>query len=350
VNRSPRPLYELLLAIFRSNNELDILLTNYKYSNAGKLVAALPATTVPRTVFTLEAVKQIQAHALDNDQFFKILTDEFPGRSNLIEKTRKDYFGEAPAPVEQPTEVPKVADLGPPPSVLKASFEKVLGDRPTFLDVAYLAIGAQRAKSVAKLRMKIAGKWHLGTGFLVTPDTMLTAHHNLWGDGERASEVEVIFDYERSEGGAELEATVVVPDPETITGDAAADWAMFKLPAPQAGRPTAPLSDRPAAENDRVAIIQHPGGMLKQVALHHNLVSYADDSLVQYLTDTMPGSSGSPVFDSRWKVVAIHSSNVEIFLPEKKEAVFRNQGVPIQLVLAGNPAFAESLGFQQRNQ
>ena len=45
---------------------------------------------------------------------------------------------------------------------------------------------------------------------------------------------------------------------------------------------------RPQARANRVAIIQHPSGMLKQVALHHNLVTYADDSRLQYLTDTLP--------------------------------------------------------------
>jgi V8-like Glu-specific endopeptidase len=82
-----------------------------------------------------------------------------------------------------------------------------MGDRPTFLDVAYLAVGFERAKSVAKLQMRFGSTLYSGTAFLVTPDTLLTAHHNLWVDNQRADEVNVIFDYERSADGPELQAT-----------------------------------------------------------------------------------------------------------------------------------------------
>ena len=54
------------------------------------------------------------------------------------------------------------------------TFEKIMGDRPTFLDVSYLALGYQRSKSVAKLRMRFPNAWHTGTAFLVKPDTLLT--------------------------------------------------------------------------------------------------------------------------------------------------------------------------------
>ena len=58
------------------------------------------------------------------------------------------------------------------------------------------------------------------------------------------------------------------------------------------------------AKEQRVVIIQHPGGGQKQIAIAHNLVTYFDDNSVQYLTDTMPGSSGSPVFNEAWEVIA----------------------------------------------
>jgi V8-like Glu-specific endopeptidase len=39
-----------------------------------------------------------------------------------------------------------------------------------------------------------------------------------------------------------------------------------------------------------------------------NAVVLVGEGRVQYLTDTLPGSSGSPVFDADWNVVALHHS------------------------------------------
>jgi V8-like Glu-specific endopeptidase len=80
--------------------------------------------------------------------------------------------------------------------------------------------------------------------------------------------------------------------------------------------------------NDQVAIIQHPAGMAMQVALHNNLVTFADATRLQYLTDTLPGSSGAPVFDFNWDVVALHHAGGDLALPGTKQIVYRNQGIP----------------------
>ena len=48
------------------------------------------------------------------------------------------------------------------------------------------------------------------------------------------------------------------------------------------------LNDTEIDVKDFVNIIQHPGGMKKQIALYHNLVVYSDVNRVQYLTDTLP--------------------------------------------------------------
>jgi hypothetical protein len=149
-----------------------------------------------------------------------------------------------------------------------------------------------------------------------------------------AAAVHVIFDYEQALDGPELEGTVVRADPASFAGDADDDWAVLRLVEPQPERPLAPVAVRPDVAGDRVAIIQHPGGLLKQVALHHNLVTYAGDARIQYLTDTMPGSSGSPVFDAEWRVVAIHHAS-DIDLMGGKKEIFRNQGIPISRVASG---------------
>ncbi|MCE0446643.1 trypsin-like peptidase domain-containing protein [Streptomyces tricolor] len=59
-----------------------------------------------------------------------------------------------------------------------------------------------------------------------------------------------------------------------------------------------------------VNIIQHPNGEPKQLALRENQIVDLLDRFVHYATDTAPGSSGSPVFNDQWEVVALHHSAV----------------------------------------
>jgi len=85
--------------------------------------------------------------------------------------------------------------------------------------------------------------------------------------------------------------------------------------------------------DDRVAIIQHPGGHLKKISMQNNFVAYADANVVQYTTSTLPGSSGSPVFDDEFKVVAIHHSGGDLTEPSTGRRYLRNAGTSIIAVL-----------------
>lgn len=331
--RAPKPFLDLLRALFRANDDLLGWLATYPHEGMGDLTDALPATSVPRSTFLLRTIEQLQAYGLDSSDVFTALVERFPGQRQLIESAMNTYL-RGSANMDRVDDVPLNMGVSVPPGLI-TRFEKIMEDRPTFLDVSYLAIGYKRAKSVVKLRMRYPTGWYSGTAFLVAPDTLLTAHHNLWIDDRRAEAVEVMFDYERSVSGAEVESSVIGVDPETFAGDVSGDWALLKLEKPQSDRPTAPLATKPSAVGDQVAIIQHPSGMLKQVALHHNLVTFANDSCIQYLTDTLPGSSGSPVFDNQWNVVAVHQAGGELPVPGKQQTVYRNQGVPIHCVLAG---------------
>jgi hypothetical protein len=105
--------YELLLELFTSNDELLGLLANYPYKQAHNLVAALPGKDVPRSTYTTRAVQQIQAHGLDTEKFFDKLAERFPERSDLIQGAKRDYLdggsgflsdgdGETPTSVQWP--------------------------------------------------------------------------------------------------------------------------------------------------------------------------------------------------------------------------------------------------------
>lgn len=55
--------------------------------------------------------------------------------------------------------------------------------------------------------------------------------------------------------------------------------------------------------DDVIHIIQHPSGGEKHMSMQK--VVAVSDSKLYYLADTLPGSSGSPVFKN-WKLVALH--------------------------------------------
>jgi V8-like Glu-specific endopeptidase len=78
--------------------------------------------------------------------------------------------------------------------------------------------------------------------------------------------------------------------------------------------------------DERVAIIQHPGGHLKKISIQNNFVAYADNQVLQYTTSTEPGSSGSPVFDDNFQVVGIHHSGGMLLEPGSKQRYLRNAG------------------------
>lgn len=218
----------------------------------------------------------------------------------------------------------------------EGELERILGSRSTLLGIAFLEEGLRVGKAVGRITADFGSGRYYGTGFLIGPDLLLTNHHVLFdqdhGD-ERAREVELLLDYEEGFDGRLREAHAYRGMPETIVGDKKDDWAVIRLTeAPDASYPRLPLDGGELAVNDPVFIIQHPDGRPKEVGLTRNLVRFAGADRIQYLTDTEGGSSGSPVFNSRWQVVALHHRWTKA---GKLMVEYRNQGVAIGRVAAG---------------
>lgn len=73
-------------------------------------------------------------------------------------------------------------------------------------------------------------------------------------------------------------------------------WGHLRLP-----------SSGPAfAQGQYYNIVGHPRGRRKEVSLQDNKVTEIFTNVVHYTTDTEPGSSGSPVFNNSWELVALH--------------------------------------------
>ncbi|MEP6848519.1 MAG: DNA/RNA non-specific endonuclease [Acidobacteriota bacterium] len=61
---------------------------------------------------------------------------------------------------------------------------------------------------------------------------------------------------------------------------------------------------------EKLNIIHHPDGDYKQLSIRENTFTKILDNTIWYETDTAPGSSGSPVYNDQWQVVALHHMGV----------------------------------------
>lgn len=156
----------------------------------------------------------------------------------------------------------------------------------------------------------------LGTGFLIGPDHVLTCHHVI--AGRPLSLLKFRFDT-RVMDDKTVTGRVVVPGMnETDLGMASSvtlDFAVIRL-AEKVG--TEPLSMSPDAPprrwqtlkpvdiriSDSLSVLQHPNG--SELVFAAGGVTGLHGDFVQYAVDTEPGSSGAPVFNTDWKVVALH--------------------------------------------
>jgi V8-like Glu-specific endopeptidase len=207
---------------------------------------------------------------------------------------------------ERPLQQPPVSARPPSTSLPDGTLEKIIGaDR--LMSLAWVRKGLQAARAVCRVETPSG----VGTGFLIEGRLLLTNHHVIPDPGVAERSV-IAFNYEDDDRGnlltvhrynldrarfrtsEGLDCTAVGVGAGIAEAGDLAEWGALKL-----------TLRRPSV-GEFVTIIQHPGGGLKKIALSENQVVNVQEEIAQYTTDTLPGSSGSPVLDDRWEVVAIH--------------------------------------------
>lgn len=157
-----------------------------------------------------------------------------------------------------------------------------------------------------------------GTGFLVTPNLLLTNNHVIHTK-EEAEQTEIEFGYQRDRTGKINNADVFRLKPSIffltckeldftlVAIDKARREDSLKIWCPL-------LKDQGKILNaEFINIIQHPRGEPKQVVIRENhlLDSFeGKENFLQYTADTDQGSSGSPVFNDQWEVIALHRTAI----------------------------------------
>ena len=258
----------------------------------------------------------------------------------VIQAARRDYPDDQSLQQAEAGAPPR-AIIGPPAADWRnarspVQLEKILGAASTLVPISFLEVGLQKARSVAMVCLADGAS---GSGFLAHEDILITNHHVL-PDQETAASAKAVFNYQRTAWGlsTDIDERALLPNDFFLTSDAD-DWTAVRI----AGQPSAKWGELPLAPAEiqagsRVNIVQHPAGRDKKISLLFNLVAYVGNNRVQYLTDTEPGSSGSPVFDEQWNVVGLHHSGG--WLPEPggsdRDAVFyRNEGILIDVIARG---------------
>ncbi|WP_166028339.1 endonuclease [Streptomyces chilikensis] len=195
--------------------------------------------------------------------------------------------------------------------------ERLMG-RNDLTGVAFLEGGHLASRPIGRIALKVPGGVRHGTGFMVSPSLLMTNNHVLRTADEAARAV-IEFNFQAGLDGRPLNPAVFPLEPQKFFAtDRDLDFTVVAV----AGRNQAneelaefhwlPLdgAEGKAVLGEFVNIIQHPNGEPKQLALRENQIVDVLDRFLHYVTDTAPGSSGSPVFNDQWEVVALHHSAV----------------------------------------
>jgi DNA/RNA endonuclease G (NUC1)/V8-like Glu-specific endopeptidase/endonuclease/exonuclease/phosphatase family metal-dependent hydrolase len=223
----------------------------------------------------------------------------------------------------------------------RAGFEVIIG-KSNFLPAVFLDTGAATSRATCQIRTSgvnfrgQAGEW-TGTGFLVSPNVVLTNHHVL-NSPAVASAGTCVFNYQLGGDGRPMEARAFRLRPDrlfvTSPADGGLDYTFCWVdgdPGRDFGAVRITRRAFDIAEQEFANVISHPDGRMKEIAIHENEVQWQDELVVHYTSDTEPGSSGAAVCNNNWQLIALHHAS-------KKSKVrgyeLLNEGVKLSAVAA----------------
>ena len=211
----------------------------------------------------------------------------------------------------------------------KTGAERIQGKTDDFVGVSFLDLARKAANAVGRVVFNDLAP--IGSGFLISDRLFITNNHVI-PDIASARKRLVEFSYELDPDGKPLEPTRFRFDPDTcfITNERDdLDFTIVAVGERLVGTrslkeygccPLLATSDK-HIKGEFVNIIQHPDGDYKKVVVRENNVVARLGSVLHYFADTSPGSSGSPVFNDQWEVIALHhwgEPHREIVMPDGK--------------------------------
>ncbi|MEP3255944.1 MAG: serine protease [Stappiaceae bacterium] len=189
--------------------------------------------------------------------------------------------------------------------------EANINTRDNILSGEFLEIGILTARSVCRISQGLK----TGTGFLVGNGIVVTNYHVIkTKDEAKSSLFEFLFD-DNSIGTPRSTEMYAADTEQFFWADKALDICFLSLQGVTDIKTFGwlPLlrEEGKALIGDPTNIIQHPAAEKKRIVVHDSVFTLVEndtdaDAFCWYSGDTNQGSSGSPVLNNRWEVLAVH--------------------------------------------
>jgi hypothetical protein len=164
----------------------------------------------------------------------------------------------------------------------------------------------------------------IGTGVLIGKSLLLTCDHIF--SKSQVKEAWVRFKY--TSGSYALDSDVFELDLDTATRSSKLDYALVRVK----GEPkqwTAKLIDAILDSNQEIRLIHHPQAQHIVISGLGQIVQVGDD-YIDHNVSTDEGSSGAPIFNRDWQLVAIHRGNLGIGRAGRSFEPGTTSGVPLR--------------------
>ncbi len=194
------------------------------------------------------------------------------------------------------------------------------------LPVNYFDRGKRVSESVCRIEVKNdQGRTvKYGTGFLVSPDLLITNNHvlknsqfceksiaqfNYEDDVDFCPKQDILFSLDPNQffyTCTSLDFTLVAVNSKDIAGQTELHRFGFLKLREGSGK---------ALIGEYVSMIHHPNKERKQISIRENRIVDMLENFIHHKADAMGGSSGAPIFNDNWDVLGIHHGGI----PRKNE-------------------------------
>ena len=290
-----------------------------------------------------EVLKELNRHVFKIKILLDAVSEEYPDNivvikylqqeNNRIKAHQKKFAQEFSG--NSPSQSEAIEDAFSGLIVHNSEYEKIIGKRNDLTPIAWVKNAARASRSVCKVLLQNGAS---GTGWIYNDRYLLTNNHVI-ENIDVARSAKIIFNY----GG-------INDEPEKVYGlnpndrfcsspELELDFSLVAIAdqdnsLAQFGSLT--ISKTIPRVNDLVNIIQHPKGDLMKMAMPDEVISvWPEKNYLFYKCDTLGGSSGSPVFNQNWEVVALHHAGRtnELQINQKGKKSGANRGILIGSII-----------------
>jgi hypothetical protein len=164
----------------------------------------------------------------------------------------------------------------------------------------------------------------IGTATLIGKSLLLTCDHIF--SKSQVKQAWVRFNY--TSGSYALDSDVFELDLDTATRSSQLDYALVRVKGEPKQR-TANLIDAILDSNQEIRLIHHPQGQHIVISGLGQIVQVGED-YIDHNISTDEGSSGAPIFNRDWQLVAIHRGNLGIGRAGRSLEPGTTSGVPLR--------------------